>query len=300
MQHNDEWSRPVVIGGVGGSGTRVVAEIVSHLGFYIGDDLNPARDNLWFLLLFKRPRWFLQARHDNRKIFTGMNLLSKVMLARSGLQWSELRFLIRAAFEISIYGHNHKGDGRGIWPWVRAWKMFARQSKKIPKLERWGWKEPNSHIYLKYLADYFSSLKYIHTIRHGLDMAFSDNQQQLYNWGPNFGISLPKSKSEEPSASLKYWIKSNNRVMEIGRQLGGQNFLVVNFDRLCLSPETEIQKILSFLKIDPVAYDLDTLIRIPKIPKSLGRYRLHDLSQFNPTDLSELENQGFSTAANER
>jgi hypothetical protein len=300
MQKNDELSRPVVIGGVGGSGTRVVAEIIKHLGFYIGDDLDPAKDNLWFLLLFKRPRWFRQVKYDNHQVFTGLSLLSKVMLARSGIQWPELLFLIRAAIEISFYGHNHKRDGRGYWPWLRAWNMVVKRSRTSPDQNRWGWKEPNSHIFLNYLADYFTNLKYIHTIRHGLDMAFSDNQQQLYNWGPNFGLPMPQTKLEEPASSLKYWIKSNNRVMKIGQKLGDHKFLVVNFDHLCISPESEIQKILSFLNVEPGVDDLETLIRIPKIPKSLGRYREYDISQFDPADLIELENLGFSVTANDR
>ena len=296
MQTNGEWSSPVIIGGVGGSGTRVVAEIIDHLGFYIGDDLNPAHDNLWFLLLFKRPQWFHRARHDDHKVFTGLSLLSKVMLGRSGLRWPELRFLIRAVFEVSIYGHNHRGDGRGFWPWLRAWNMMVRQSKKKPIQKYWGWKEPNSHIFLDYLAAYFSNLKYIHTIRHGLDMAFSDNQQQLYNWGPIFGIPMPQSKLEEPGASLKYWIKSNKRVLEMGQKLGDQKFLVVNYDRLCLSPESEIQKIVSFLNIEPDAEIRNALNRIPQKPESLGRFRAHNISQFDPADLTALENLGFSTA----
>ena len=299
MQKNGELSSPVIIGGVGGSGTRVVAEIISHLGFYIGDDLNPAKDNLGFLLLFKRPRWFRRARHDKNKIFTGLRLLSKAILHQSGPEWPELRFLIRAVFEISIFGHNYKGDGRGFWPFVRAWNMVARQPKMTLNQSRWGWKEPNSHIYLEYLAAYFSNIKYIYTIRHGLDMAFSENQQQLYNWGPILGLELPKSRSDEPAASLKYWIKSNRRVMEIGEKLGGQKFLVVNFDRLCLSPKSEIQKIVSFLNIEPGAENLAALCRIPQRPKSLGRYRAHNISQFDPVDLNELENLGFSTAADD-
>ncbi|MEJ2282661.1 MAG: sulfotransferase [Desulfobacterales bacterium] len=299
MQNNDQLSRPVIIGGVGGSGTRVVAEIIDRLGYYIGDDLNPAKDNLWFLLLFKRPRWFRLARQDSRQIYTGLSLLSKVMLQRFGLRWSELLFLIRAVLEISIFGHNNKGDGRGFWPWVRAWNMVVRPSKKTLSPHRWGWKEPNSHIYLDYLAAYYSNLKYIHTIRHGLDMAFSDNQQQLYNWGPFFDLKLPQSKSDEPAASLKFWIKSNRRVFQSGEKLGDQKFLVVNFDRLCLTPKTEIQKIVSFLNIEPDAETLEILNRIPQKPKSLGRYRTHDIRQFDPADLTALEGMGFSTAADD-
>ena len=297
MQKNGELSSPVIIGGVGGSGTRVVAEIVSHLGFYIGDDLNPAKDNLWFLLLFKRPRWFRRACHDKNKIFTGLRLLSKAMLHQSRPEWPELRFLIRAVFEISIFGHNYKGAGRGFWPFVRAWNIVARQPKMTLNQSRWGWKEPNTHIYLKYLAAYFSNIKYIHTIRHGLDMAFSENQQQLYNWGPILGLELPKSRSDVPAASLKYWIRSNRRVMEIGEKLGDQKFLVVNFDRLCLSPKSEIQKIVSFLNVDPGAENLAAMCRIPQRPKSLGRYRAHNTSQFDPADLSELNDLGFSIPA---
>jgi hypothetical protein len=300
MQKNGELSGPVIIGGVGGSGTRVVAEIINLLGFYIGDDLNPAKDNLWFLLLFKRPRWFRRARHDKHEIFTGLRLLSKAMLHKIRPELSEVKFLIRAVLDISIFGHNYKGDGRGLWPFVRAWNMVAGHPKMILNPNRWGWKEPNSHIYLDYLADFFSNMKYIHTIRHGLDMAFSDNQQQLYNWGPIFGLELPQTKSDEPAASLKFWIKSNRRVIESGQKLGDQNFLVVNFDRLCLSPESEIQKIVSFLNIEPNPEKLEALIRIPQKPKSLGRYRAHNISQFDPADLNELERLGFSTTDSDR
>ena len=163
--------------------------------------------------------------------------------------------------------------------------------------DRWGWKEPNSHIYLEFLDSYFRNIKYIHTIRHGLDMAFSENQQQLYNWGPLLGIELPESKEDEPAASLKYWIKSNRRVVGIGEKLGNQKFLIVNFDRLCLSPRSEILKIASFVNIRPDAKSMKILYRIPKRPKSLGRFREHNISKFDPADLLELENMGFSISA---
>jgi hypothetical protein len=72
---------------------------------------------------------------------------------------------------------------------------------------------------------------------------------------------------------------------------------VVDFDQLCVSPKSEIQKIVSFLEIKPDAENLAALCRIPHRPKSLGRYRAHDLSQFDPADLKELNDLGFSTTA---
>lgn len=74
---------PVVIGGVGGSGTRVVAELLENLGFYIGSDLNTASDNLTYTLLFKRPKWFHQNRDNREEIETGIKLFEGHMLGRS-------------------------------------------------------------------------------------------------------------------------------------------------------------------------------------------------------------------------
>lgn len=289
------FSKPVVIGGVGGSGTRVVAEIVEKLGFYIGDDLNPARDNLWFLMLFKRPRWYSKSRHDSEKIFRGLSLFSNSMVHTEKPAWSELIFLIQATLEIAISGHNHKGDGRGSWPFIRAWNMLKMKRKTLLNYTGWGWKEPNTHIFLEFLAEYFKHLKYIHTIRNGLDMAFSKNQQQLYNWGPMFGVKPPKSKTDEPAASLKYWVMSNKRVLEIGEKLGDEKFLVVNFDKLCLSPRSEVHRIVSFLNIKPSAENLEITLNIPKKPTSLGRFRAHNIGQFDPADLCALEALGFSS-----
>jgi len=289
-----KFSKPVVIGGVGGSGTRVVAEIVEKLGFYIGDDLNPARDNLWFLMLFKRPKWYSKSRHDKKKIFTGLSLFSNSMVYKKKFTLPELIFLCQAAFEIAISGHNYKGDGRGSWPFARAWNMLTGKQKTLLNNTGWGWKEPNTHIYLEFLAEYFKHLKYIHTMRNGLDMAFSKNQQQLYNWGPIFGVETPKSKTDEPAASLKYWVVSNKRVLDIGKKLGDEKFLVVNFDKLCVSPRSEILRIVSFLNINPSAENLEITFNIPKRPKSLGRFRAHNIGQFDPADLRGLKALGFS------
>jgi hypothetical protein len=52
---------PVVIGGLGGSGTRLIAAILQHLEFDMGSDLNRTNDNLAFTLLLKRPElWPIQ------------------------------------------------------------------------------------------------------------------------------------------------------------------------------------------------------------------------------------------------
>ena len=94
---------PVVIGGVGGSGTRLFARIFVQAGLFLGSDLNLENDNLWFTLLFRRPRWYRRvAAQKESRVFTGLNLLTKAMLGTGGLTLDELAFLTRAAFEMSL------------------------------------------------------------------------------------------------------------------------------------------------------------------------------------------------------
>ena len=55
----------MVIGGIGGSGTRVVAQVVRDAGIAIGADLNASLDNLVFSFLFKRTDlWPLEDKAD--------------------------------------------------------------------------------------------------------------------------------------------------------------------------------------------------------------------------------------------
>src|SRR5690625_1809266 len=55
-------ANPVAIGALGGSGTRMIAQFLRDAGYYLGDDLNTANDNLWFTLLFRRRDILIEPR----------------------------------------------------------------------------------------------------------------------------------------------------------------------------------------------------------------------------------------------
>lgn len=80
MKNDTPKKGPVVIGGIGGSGTRIVAEILSRWGFYIGNDLNKFNDKLLYTLLFKRPKWYYKNCHNHKEVNRGINLFHKIML----------------------------------------------------------------------------------------------------------------------------------------------------------------------------------------------------------------------------
>ena len=285
---------PVIIGGIGGSGTRVMAEIVALFGFYIGKDLNSASDNLTYTLLFKRPAWFKKNINNTGQILTGLSILEKSMIKGGKLTLREKIFLRKAVRGMSKFGHNREGEGKGDWAYDRLPFIKFPQVPVTESYLGWGWKEPNTHLLIPGFAEYFQHFRYIHTIRHGLDMAFSTNQQQLYNWASLFGLDLPESPDDIPRASFRYWVKANRRAISLSKQLGSRKFLVVNFDELCRKPSEGVKKIADFLQINPTPELLARAAGLPVIPGTTGRYKEHDLSLFDPEDLSFLKDLGFS------
>ena len=281
---------PVAIGGVGGSGTRIVAEIIKQLGFYIGSDLNSANDNLWFTLLLKRPHWFLKNKDNPEEIFQYLDVFERIMKGEN-LSSRDYLLIIKAAFDISLHGHNVSGTGRGLWPFKRIFTILTNKSYDMASFKGYGWKEPNTHILLPYLEKHFKSMSYIHVIRNGLDMAFSSNQNQLFNWGQVYGIT-PDGAQPLPKLSLEFWIRANKEAVNYGREILRDRFFLVNFDNLCLNPEIEIKRIINFLGISENV-NMDRLVSLPRVPESMGRYKKHDLSIFSKEQIKAVEEFGF-------
>jgi hypothetical protein len=280
---------PVVIGGMGGSGTRLVAEICSLFGIYLGDDLNLASDNLLYTLLFRRRTWFYKSHQNPDRIKTGLSLLEKLLLKNYRFTLKEIWFLLYAGTDMTL----HYRDER-IWSLRRMVKIIQHPRFKHPDYLGWGWKEPNSYLLLRDLSEHFSSLKFIHTIRHGADMAFSRNQRQLRAWGELFGIPRPEDKQELPRAALKFWARANQAAADIGNSLGTAHYLQVNFDLLCQNPVPIINDIISFLELNIDQSTYQQALELPQLPSSLGRYKKHDLSQFDSEDIETLKSFGFA------
>jgi hypothetical protein len=289
------YSSPVAIGGLGGSGTRVVAEILIRVGFYMGGDLNRAHDNLWFTLLFKRPNWFIKnSKGEVAQIFKGLRIFEKVMTGHQDRQLDTLAFIIRAAIENDYFSKSifFREKNRQVWPRVKT--MLCSKGYDQTRNIGWGWKEPNTHLYIEYLAKYFGQRgKYIHIIRHGLDMAYSSNQQQLYNWSALFDVQIPTSPERLPKAALTYWIKANQRAIDLGKQYFGDRFLVINFDDLCAVPAKEMGKLIQFLELDRSIINMDEIFSLPQRPRSTGRYKLRDLRLFDQAEFDRVQKLGF-------
>lgn len=286
---------PVAIGGVGGSGTRLVAELLKRVGFFMGCDLNHAGDNEWFTFLFKRPTWFMKCRAENEeRIYRSLQLFESAMTGRPAAKADVIFLLLGASIPMAIRGHDHLGHGKGMWPFRRVKRLLRGSNYDEVSCVGWGWKEPNTHIYLEYLCRHFSGLRYIHVIRNGLDMAYSRNQAQLFNWGWLFGVPRPLSQADIAKRSLQYWIQANGKALQTGRSLLGSRFYMMNFDELTMNPEREITGLIQFLGLRTDANVVDSLKQLAKIPASRDRYKLHDLSCFSNSEIQAVRDLGFN------
>jgi len=292
----------VVVGGVGGSGTRLISSILATLGLNIGSDLNEAYDNLSFTLLYKHlntltmdPRTFDESyRILKNSILGTQNSLTEPEketleeLSEKGRPGHPQTWLKERANNIIEIDENGPLDN----PYLKELPQIQHK----PLLGKWGWKEPNSHMILTRLN---KKTKFIMVVRNGLDMAFSSNQNQLRLWGPTI---LPKEMLKfdkqghilySPRVSMKYWTLVHKKVIEESKAFGKQ-FLMVNFDDMCIHPEKWLKILCDFLKVDSsVIPEIRPLVIYQS--EGIGRFKKHALAQFDSSDILFAKELGFDT-----
>jgi hypothetical protein len=271
----------VAIGGVGGSGTRLVAELLRGLGYYMGGDLNEATDNLWFTLLFKRVELWEGAEGE---LSDGIEVFTAAMAEMRALTETEAAW-VRGLAAADRPQHT------SVWLKDRVTSLLA--ATRTPRhLRPWAWKEPNTHVVLDRLQAAMPDLAYIHVVRNGLDMAFSANQNQLRLWGARvLGVD---EVDATPRNSLAFWCRVHQRVERIGRQMPGR-FLWLNYDQLCSSPLDGLRVLLAFLDAVPDAATESALLARIHAPASIGRFRRHGAELFDPEDVAYVRSLGFET-----
>jgi hypothetical protein len=224
---------PNVIGATGGSGTRVVARIVRAGGMFIGTNLNKSEDALDFGGF--SDRW-INAYMARRK-------------------WP----LLRDAVEERMVADLDAVLARHCAP--------LRQSAST---RPWGWKEPRSIYLLPFFHRRFPQMKFLHVVRDGRDMAFSENQNQLRKHGD----TLLKFRERFMSPALRsiiLWNRINLFAAEYGENILHERYLRVRFEDLCNDPVPTVQRILDFFDLSGNAHEIARSEVVP--PASLGRWQ---------------------------
>ena len=277
--HADDLA-PVVVGGVGGSGTRLVAAVLRDLGVAMPGAVNEALDNLWFSLLFIRRSILLRTPQELDRL----SWLFVNAMRGADVVPDELRPLLRQAAD------HDRGPALTQAVLRRAHDSLLARSPVVARDAHWGWKQPNSHVMVPMLDQRFPQMKYLYVVRNGLDMAFSSNQNQLkYFWGD---ILLDGDTSPTPRNALRYWTAAYRRILG-DRPLLGERLHILNFDRFCADPAAELPSLVEFLGLDCVPGHVARVAATIRPPRSTGRHHGQALKQFDPGDVAFVRELGF-------
>ncbi|OAN75978.1 hypothetical protein A8B82_15820 [Sulfitobacter sp. EhC04] len=263
------------IGGLGGSGTRVFAAMLRQAGVFIGDDLNGPLDNLWFTVLFKRRDW-TRTPPPVSQIVTAIRLFRQAMTLglSAGLSGPD-RAMIEA-LQQDLLPDGTWDSGARV---AQAQHLLQSTASPVAGGGPWGWKEPNTHVFLPYLDQLLPDFRYIHIVRDGLDMAFSDNTWQAQHWGDIVGVA-PDPDAPMRVRQLRYWLSANRRALTYGRARMPGRFMVIRYEDFCVDPMRYWHPITALSGGRADATPPADLVR----PTNIGRAGTHDLSVF-PADL---------------
>lgn len=273
-----------MIGGIGGSGTRVPTRILATLGFHIGDQRNPADDNQWWIRLFEDAEWFRglgappDARYRRR-----LRAFTDAMAGR--LAPSNLPTILRAEWN-GI--RQHPGlAGTGL-------SMLTADGYDAGRHRGWGWKAPSTAMQLPHLAPHLPEMRYVHMIRHGLDVAVKP-QNYPEEWVRSFGLD-PDVDAPLARRSFRAWLAINEEVLAFVDEELPDRHLVLRFEELCHEPRKQVDRLVDFLELDVPEADLAAAAGIPEPPGTIGRHADADPALFDDADLERLAALGYDPA----
>jgi hypothetical protein len=272
---------PIIIGGVGGSGTRVVTAVLETCGMHIPGPTNSERDSVWPMMIFARPAWLSAIAHGRRPSAGLVEAACTLRAMFNGVQLSRSRLEALAAAAADEAAMVCDGDVR-IWRSIPAtpFQLIADYLRAPPgpiPPRPWGWKAPVSQVVLPELLEAFESARYIHVIRHPLDMAWSDNTHGVCLWGPLCGYDLRAVERAPHDARLAWWLYTTERVMELAR-VAGDRILVVGLDQLCEVPQAVTRQLASYAGLEPDEGTIEAAAGLITPPASIGRRDRQDLN----------------------
>lgn len=227
---------PLVIGATGGSGTRVFARILEHGGMFFGADRNRVEDSMPLSVFCD----------------TWINVYASRDRLFDEREADSLESAMDRAFAAALTGHRGGDDASG---------------------QPWGWKVPTSIYVLPFFHRHFPRLRFLHVVRDGRDIAFSENQNQLIKHGLPY-LSPEDRRLKRTIRSIALWSQANLAVASYAERELGDRYLRVRFEDLCADPLPVIDQILRFAGL---AGNVEAIARLEvAAPSSIGRWRQQD------------------------
>lgn len=263
---------PVVVSGLGGSGTRVAALMCRALGIDMGSDVNAAHDELLFTLLLKRPR-LLDAdalRPPSARVSRVLEVYEQLRGRRdASLPAVACISELQAAAVDMVRDGSERSSASRRTVWVgRRIAALGRRDRE-PATERWGWKEPTAHLYLEHLLARYPAMRYVHVVRDPADYAVKPHNQ-FRLWGPLLGVPLPDRRDDLAMQQLRYWVRANQRALTLPSAVGVPVHLV-RLEDASRDPQSSALALAEFLGVVPDEAQLSVMRSVVEPSSSLGR-----------------------------
>ena len=162
----------------------------------------------------------------------------------------------------------------------------------------WGVKVPRSILMLGFWQQRFPEFKFVHLIRSGLDMAYSDDRWQLHMVG-DLVLTAEERQYDERLQSMAYWRRVNASAADLGERELAPRYLRIRFEDLCAEPARVGHELGQFLNSpDPVVLAKSGLQLITP-PATLGRWQnqaAEEVAELKRLGNAVLERFGYSSA----
>jgi hypothetical protein len=234
--NNRSYDAPIIVGGTGGSGTRVIQMLLEKAGIFMGKNLNEHKDNydVHPYLIEAIPAL---ANGPGRGLYAGQS-----------------------------------GKTALLQDYVGRFYPVAKQlySEVPEEAIGWGWKHPRMIYLFPLMAACFANARFIHMVRDGRDMAISGNQNQYNSYYSLF--CGPVGRGGMPSEeSIHLWSFVNQGAYHWAMEHIKSRYHVVRFEDLASKPEEIAAGVCNFLEIEPHSLKAMT-DHVEQIP-SIGRFR---------------------------
>ena len=241
-------SSPIVVIGMHRSGTRLLVEILAKLGVFMGADRQADSESVAFMLI------------------------NEEILHQCGAFWSEpmsAHFMLavpNAVEHLAVSARETLAARFDQYAGPSGWHLEARPEEMPP----FGWKDPRNTFTLPVWKEVFPSLRTLHIVRHGVDVAASLARRHAEALRAATGESVPSALtvirdhalgvlSSRRGWTLVEALTMWEQYVEKARQESaalGERALEVRYEDLLTQPERVIPVIAKFCRVPaPVRHE---------------------------------------------
>ena len=137
---------------------------------------------------------------------------------------------------------------------------------------RWGFKEPRTLLILPFLDELFPSMRFVHVIRDGRDIALG-NPFVFGNHYIDAFLSEGEKGLPPEEKMILFWGRGNLKSMEYGTRVMGDRYLLMKWEDLCGQPREKGLELLEFSECKRDA--IESVMPLIKRPSSMGRWKTY-------------------------